>query len=242
MKQKILEALKQGHKNLGLSEEAFERVAAFGETFITSEDQIANFVKGAEVILKSEQSEADKARAKAADEKKALEAKVAELEAKLKGAKPESEPENKPEPKAEPKGNEDLLKQMEALFDAKMKPLNDKIAKMEGTQAYKEAVASASERFNGNDWVKKYKDEADDAWERVTEYNELKGNTMTADEMYDKAMGYFGKAVKRKGDDISQPFKAEGSGESEPDFSPFDRAVAKQKEAQGVPSESASAK
>ena len=30
MKKKLLEALKQGYKNLGLSEEAFERVATFG--------------------------------------------------------------------------------------------------------------------------------------------------------------------------------------------------------------------
>lgn len=236
MKQKILEALKQGHKNLGLSEEAFERVATFGETFIKNEDEIANFVKGAEIILKSEQSEADKARAKAADEKKALEAKVAELEAQLKGAEPKAEVESggaKEEPPTL-----DMAKLIADAVAQAMKPLNEKIERFESGQATKQALVDAEALFKSNDWVKKYKDEADDAWERAVEVNELGGNKLTAEQLKEKAMGYFGKAVKRKGEDISQPFKAEGSGEGEPDFSPFDRAVKKMAEARGeVPSE-----
>lgn len=220
MKQKILEALKQGHKNLGLSEEAFERVAAFGETFITSEEQIANFVKGAEVILKSEQSAADKVRSELNGKIKALEGEKADLEAKLsKGAEPKGEPESggaKEEPKVD---NNDLLTRMEALFEAKMKPLQERIDKFESGQATKQALVDAETLFMSNDWVKKYKDEAGDAWERAVEYNELSGSKMTADQLHEKAMGYFGKAVKRKGEDISQPFKGEGSGDEKHDFS-----------------------
>lgn len=239
MKQKILEALKQGHKNLGLNEEAFERVAAFGETFVTSEDGIADFVKKAEPFLKAEQSAADKVRSELNGKIKALEGEKAELEAKLKeGANAGGgEPEGgsavagvKEDPKVD---NNDLLTRMEALFEAKMKPLQERIDKFESGQATKQALVDAETLFMSNDWVKKYKDEASDAWERAVEYNELSGSKMTAEQLNEKAMGYFGKAVKRKGDDISQPFKAEGSGESEPDFSPFDRAVAKMAEAKG---------
>lgn len=235
MKQKILEALKQGHKNLGLSDEAFERVAAFGETFITSEEQIPNFVKGAEAILKSEQSAADKARTKANEEKKALEAKVAELEAKLnKGAEPTQEGNNEP-PKQEPKGEgDDFFKKMEALFEAKMKPLQDKIDAFELEKATKTAKTEAENLFRSNDWVKKYKDEAEDAWERAIEYNELSGNKMTAEQLKEKALGYFGKAVSRKGDDITKPFKSEGGGENEPNFEAFERVVTK-REAESNP-------
>ena len=71
MKKKILDALKQGYKKLGLAEEAFERVAAFGETFIKSDEQIADFVAKALPMLKAEQSAADKVRT--------------ELNAKIKG-------------------------------------------------------------------------------------------------------------------------------------------------------------
>lgn len=64
MKQKIKEALKQGHKKLGLSDEVFERVAASVETFITDESQIDAFVnsEGTLNLLKSYQSINDKVR------------------------------------------------------------------------------------------------------------------------------------------------------------------------------------
>ena len=51
MKQKIKEALQQEYKNLGLNDEAFERVAAFGETLGINEETLANFVKGANDTL-----------------------------------------------------------------------------------------------------------------------------------------------------------------------------------------------
>ena len=230
MKQKILEALKQGHKNLGLSEEAFERVAAFGETFVASEDGIADFVKKAEPILKAEQSAADKVRSELNGRIKALEGEKADLEAKLKGAEPKPESEPKPEPKSDPV---DMAKLIADAVAQAVKPLNDKIEAFESGQATKQALVDAEALFKSNDWVKKYQDEANDAWERAVEVNELGGNKMTATELKDKAMGYFGKAVKRKGEDISKPFKAEGSADGEPDFSPFDRAVKEMAEAKG---------
>ena len=210
MKQKILEALKQGHKNLGLSDEAFERVADLGKTFITSEEQIPNFVKGAEAILKAEQSAADKARTKANEEKKALEAKVAELEAKLNDVNPQEG--NEP-----PKGSEtqpqDMAKLIAAAVAEAVKPLTDEINAFKSGQAAKQALADAESTFKANGWVGKYPDEANDAWDRTIEYNELTGSKMTAEELAQKALGYFAKVVARKGEDVSKPFKGEGEGQ-----------------------------
>lgn len=219
MKQKILEALKQGHKNLGLSDEAFERVAAFGETFITSEEQIPNFVKGAEAILKSEQSAADKVRSELNVKIKALEGEKADLEAKLnKGAEPTQEG-NEP-PKTEPQNqSQDLAKLIADAVANAVKPLSDELAMFKGEQATKNALAQGKATFESNDWVKKYKDEAEDAWERAVEYNELSGNKMTAEQLQEKALGYFGKAVSRKGDDITKPLPSTGDGNGNtPDF------------------------
>ena len=73
MKLKLLNALKEGHKNLGLSEDAFERVATFGETFITSDEQVKAFVDAATPMLKAEQSAADKVRTELNAKLKAVE-------------------------------------------------------------------------------------------------------------------------------------------------------------------------
>ena len=232
MKQKILEALKQGYKNLGMSEEAFERVAAFGETFITSEEQIATFVSGAGAILKAEQSAADKVRTKAAEEKKSLEAKIAELEAKLK-ENGETQPTETKKDESElsqliklmQEQNEQMRKQNEALtarFDA-----------FEADRNAKTAFTTAEATFKGNDYVKKYADEATDAWERATEMYEATGKKWTAEELLEKANGYFNKAVSRKGVDTSKPLDSDGGGGDEtPNFSAFDRVLEKQKENQ----------
>lgn len=219
MKQKILEALKQGYKNLGLSEEAFERVATLGETFIKEESEIANFVKGAEAILKGQQSEADKARGKAAEEKKALEDKIAELEAKLNGGGGNPEP---PKPDPQP---QDFAKIIAEAVASAVKPLQEEITQFKGEQAAKKAFTDAELAWKNDDYVKKYNDEAQDAWERAVEINELTGNKMTAQELTDKAKGYFTKLVSRKGVDITKPFQSEGSGDGDPDFSHFDRAA-----------------
>lgn len=210
MKQKIKSALEQGYKNLGVCDEAFERVAALGETFIKEESQIADFVTKAEDTLKLYQSEADKIRTKASEEKKALEAKVADLEAKLNGAAPKDEPTNEPEQPS--KSPIELAKIVADAVAIAMKPVNEKIEAFESGQATKQAIANAEATFRSNDWVKKYKDEAEDAWERAVEYNELSGNKMTAEQLNEKAMGYFSKAVSRKGEDVSKPFKSDGGG------------------------------
>lgn len=215
MKKKLLEALKQGYKNLGLSEEAFERVATFGETFVTSDEQIETFVKAAASMLKAEQSAADKVRTELNAKIKGLEGEKAELEAKLKKPTP-----NEPEPKpTEP--NSDEKTQIAAIIakavaDA-VKPLQDELTTFKATQQQKSAVTALDEFKASWDYAKGYPNESEDAYERVMELYEVGGKTWNAEELTNKFKEKFNKAVAKKGIDTTKPFKADDSGEK-PDF------------------------
>lgn len=223
MKEKIKSALEQGYKNLGLGEVAFERVAALGETFIKSEEDIAAFVKNAEAILKAEQSAADKVRTELNVKIKALEGDKAELEAKLKGSQtpePAKEPVASPAtepatPVAEPA--EKVPAWAQALIDSN-KSLSGEIAAMKAERSAKTALTNAEATFKNNDYVKKYSDEATDAWERAIEMYDATGKTWTAEQLQEKAMGYFNKSVSKKGVDITKPFDGDGAGKGKPDF------------------------
>lgn len=220
MKKKLLEALKQGYKNLGLSEEAFERVATFGETFVTSDEQIETFVKAAASMLKAEQSAADKVRTELNAKIKGLEGEKAELEAKLKKPTP-NEPEPKPtEPKTtEP--NPDEKTQIAAIIakavaDA-VKPLQDEFTTFKATQQQKSAVTALDEFKASWDYAKGYPNESEDAYERVMELYEVGGKVWNAEELTNKFKEKFNKAVAKKGIDTTKPFKADDGGEK-PDF------------------------
>lgn len=216
MKKKLLEALKQGYKNLGLSEEAFERVATFGETFVTSDEQIETFVKAAASMLKAEQSAADKVRTELNAKIKGLEGEKAELEAKLK-----QEPTLKePEPKST-ESNSDEKTQIAAIIakavaDA-VKPLQDEFTTFKATQQQKSAVTALDEFKASWDYAKGYPNESEDAYERVMELYEVGGKTWNAEELTNKFKEKFNKAVAKKGIDTTKPFKADDGGEK-PDF------------------------
>lgn len=216
MKQKILDALKpvygKGSK-MGLDDSALERAATFGATFITSEGQIASFVTAAEPMLKAEQSAADRVRTELSAKIKGLEGEKADLEAKLKGKQPEPDPD---EPETEKPDFKAML--AEALAEV-VNPLKEELATFKGEQSAKAALAAAEGTFKSNDYVKKYADEATDAWERATEMYEATGKKWTAEEIGEKAMGYFNKAVAKKGVDTTKPFEGDGGGKIEPDFS-----------------------
>jgi hypothetical protein len=197
--------LQQEYKNLGLNDEAFEGVAAFGETLGINEETLANFVKGAKDLLKREQSNADKVRNANAESKKQVEdlkAKLADAEAKLKNNEGDGDK------------NPDIAKIVADAVSAAVQPLQQKITEFEGAKSAEEALNSAKSLFFANDYAKKYTDERDYAWERVVEINELTGKKMTSDELQAKAMGYFNNAVAKKGVDTSKPFKSEGDGDA----------------------------
>lgn len=223
MKQKIKEALQQAYKNLGLNEEAFDGVATFGETIGINEETLANFVKGAEGLLKREQSNADKVRNANAESKKQVEelkAKLAEAEAKMNGNKEQKEG-NKPQE------TPDFAKLISDVVTAAVQPLQEKIAAFEGAKSAEDAFNTAKSAFYGNDYAKKYTDERDYAWERAVEINEATGKKMTAEELKEKAMGYFNKAVAKKGVDTTKPFESEGEGDKNFDVSRFEKVYEK---------------
>lgn len=204
MKQKIKEALQQKYKNLGLNEEAFDGVAAFGETIGITEDTLANFVEGAKGLLTKAQSDADKARSAKAESQKQideLKTKLAEAEAKLKD-KGDGEEGNQQKP-------EDIAAMIKSAVEAAVQPLQTELAAFKGENAAKQALKDAKDKFFANDYAKKFTQERDDAWERAIELNEATGSKMSAEELGEKALGYFNKSVARKGVDITKPFEAQ---------------------------------
>ena len=216
MKQKIKEALQQEYKNLGLNDEAFEGVAAFGETLGINEETLANFVKGAKDLLKREQSNADKVRnanATTAKQVEELTAKLAEAEAKLATEKPKEE------------ATHDIAKLIADAVTAAVQPLQSELANIKHTRSAEDAFNLAKTNFFGNDYAKKYTDERDQAWERAVEINDLTGKKMTAEELQTKAMGYFNNLVSKKGVDTSKPFESEGEGGKDFDVSVFRKGL-----------------
>ena len=224
MKQKIKEALQQEYKNLGLNDEAFEGVAAFGETLGINEETLANFVKGAKDLLKREQSNADKVRnanATTAKQVEELKAKLAEAEAKL---KTQGDGNNGNGGTQEPT-TPDIAKLLDEKLSALVQPLKDELANIKHTRSAEDAFNLAKTNFFGNDYAKKYTDERDQAWERAVEINDLTGKKMTAEELQTKAMGYFNNLVSKKGVDTSKPFESEGEGGKDFDVSIFRKGL-----------------
>lgn len=211
MKKKILDALKQGYKKLGLAEEAFERVAALGETFITSEEQIPDFVKMSESLLKAEQSAADRVRTELNAKIKELEGEKSSLEAKLKDVKVEEVVE---EPKCD-----DISEVISKAIAEAIKPISDELSAFKLSQSQKSAVDALDSLKSSWDYAKGYPDESEDAYERVMELYEVSGKKWTAEELTSKFKEKFNKAVAKKGVDTSKPFEGSGEGDDIPDFS-----------------------
>lgn len=212
MKKKIFDALKQGYKKLGLAEEAFERVATLGETFITSEEQISDFVKNCEPLLKAEQSAADRVRTELNSKIKELEGEKSSLEAKLKDVKVEEVVE-------EVKHEEDITDVISKAIAEAIKPISDELSAFKLSQSQKSAVDALDSLKSSWDYAKGYPDESDDAYERVMELYEVSGKKWTAEELTTKFKEKFNKAVAKKGVDTSKPFESSEDGKDIPDFS-----------------------
>lgn len=216
MKQKLLNALKEGYKNLGLAESAFERVAAFGETFITSDEQIESFVKAAEAMLKAEQSAADKVRTELNAKIKGLEGEKADLEAKLNGNQP---PEVKPEDDKVPAWAQQLLEQNKALAEQN-KSFAEKLTAFETTRAKETAVAALDKFCADWDYAGGFPKERDEAKRIALKIYKAGGEQMNGEQLIAAFREEFDPAVKSKGvTDFSQPFKSDGGAGDKPDFS-----------------------
>lgn len=209
MKKKIEDALRTEYANLGLSDKTIGRLAEYVQGKVEKEEEIATAVKGDDVklIAKSIQGEIDgiqKAKKKAEDDLADYKAKHPE------GGNPPADPPADPDP-----NKPDLAKTIADAVAAAVAPLTEKITALENVNSTKAALAGARETFFGGDYAKKYTDEANDAWERAVEINELTGSKMTAQELSEKATSYFNKAVSRKGVDTSKPFQADPQGEDQ---------------------------
>ena len=204
MKKKIEEALSAEYKGLGLSEKTIGRLADFILGSVEKEEDIATAVKGDAVKLLATSIQGEIAGIKRA--KETAEAALADYKAKH----PEkNDPDQNPDPDPDPAADKTLIERIQAAVTAAVAPLNEKIAALENLNSTKAALTGARESFFGGDYAKKYKEEADDAWERAVELNEATGNKMTAEQLAEKATGYFNRAVARKGVDTSKPFKAD---------------------------------
>lgn len=209
MKKKIEEALSAEYKGLGLSEKTIGRLADFILGSVEKEEDIATAVKGDNVKLLATSIQGEIAGLQRA--KETAESALADYKAKH----PEKNDPD-PDPDPDPDADKTLIERIQSAVTAAVAPLNEKIAALENLNSTKAALTGARESFFGGDYAKKYKDEADDAWERAVELNEATGNKMTAEQLAEKATGYFNKAVSRKGVDTSKPFKADpATGEDE---------------------------
>lgn len=197
----IKEALQQKYPNLGLSEEVFERVASSVGTFITTDEQLTSFVAGAEGMLKQYQSIGDKARQEAATAKRELE------ELKAKNDADSAGDDNKEGDKTT--NPAELAATIAAAIKQAVDPLTTELTALKDAARIKNSVNEAKTTFYANDYVKKFKSEADEAWERAIEVNEASGNTMKPEELNTKAMAYFNKSVQKMGIDTSKPFQSE---------------------------------
>lgn len=200
----------------GVSDEAIGRVAALGATANLNAEQIAAFVAAAEPKFKEEQSEADKVRSSYAAKLKELEAAKAELEAKLNGNQP---PEPNPEPKLQGLDVDALVDRLNAAWEQKLQPLQEKLNAFETAKTAELAVKQAQEKFGADEWVNGYPELRDSAWSQAMRIYDRTGKSMTADELHTEAMEIFKPLAKAKGLDISKPFQSDGGAGNKPDFS-----------------------
>lgn len=214
-KEKIVEGLraKSEIKRFGLSNEAIDRIASAREKTVTEESQVETVLTDAEtmrLVAEELMKHRDQEITKRTEAQSAFDAyKVKHPEKQEEGEKGKGGEEQKP----------DIAKIVADAVAAAVKPVQDAFETFKSQTSAKEAKTLAKDAFYANKWTTKFKDEADDAWERASELNEAKGGNMTAEELSNKAMEYFKVYTNRKGTDVSKPFESEGEKGGNFDFS-----------------------
>lgn len=214
-KEKIVEGLraKSEIKRFGLSNEAIDRIATAREKTVTEEAQVETVLTDAEtmrLIAEELMKHRDQEITKRTEAQNAFDA--------YKAKHPEKDPDPDPDPDPEPQ-KQDIAKIVADAVAAAVKPVQDAFETFKSQTSAKEAKTLAKTKFYENKWTTKFKDEADDAWERAYELNEAKGGSMTQEELTSKATEYFNKMVSRKGADATKPFESEEGGGGNFDFS-----------------------
>lgn len=121
MKEKILVALKTKYKTFGFGDKAFDGVADYLSKTVTEESAIETAIGGVENLLKAFQGDIDTVR----NEKSGLQKQLDELKAKG----DESKKDDKQPPA------DDLDAKLEALINAKVAPLQEKLTAYESKEA-----------------------------------------------------------------------------------------------------------
>ncbi len=210
-KEEIATALKTKFKSFGLSNEAIDRIASAKEKTVTEQDQVETAVEDAEtmkLIAGELQKMRDAEIQKRTDTQRAFDTYKEKHPEKQDGEGGEGG-EQKP----------DIAKIVADAVAAAVKPVQDAFDAFKTQTSAKEAKTLAKTKFYENKWTTKFKEEADDAWERASELNEAKGGVMTQDELTGKATEFFNKYVQRKGADATKPFESEDGGNGSFDFS-----------------------
>lgn len=227
-KEKIVEGLraKSEIKRFGLSNEAIDRIATAREKTVTEESQVETVLTDAEtmrLVAEELMKHRDREISKRTETQSAFETyKAAHPEGGDGGGDGEG---NKGALTAEQiaelikNGVADGIKDIKTAFET-----------FKSQTTAKEAKTLAKTKFYENKWTTKFKEEADDAWERADELNAAKGDSMTQEELTTKATEYFNKLVQRKGADATKPFEDDGGGSGSFDFS----AQAKYLEGEGL--------
>lgn len=121
MKEKILVALKTKYKTFGFGDKAFDGVADYLSKTVTEESAIETAIGGVENLLKAFQGDIDTVR----NEKSGLQKQLDELKAKGDESKKDEK-----QPPAD-----DLDSKLEALINAKVAPLQEKLTAYETKEA-----------------------------------------------------------------------------------------------------------
>lgn len=210
MKKKIFDALKTEYASLGLSDNTLNRIASVLEGSVTKEEDIVTAVKGdtAKLLATSIQGEIDGIKRA----KESAEQALADYKAK--------HPEKNPPTPPAGLSAEDISNLIKQGIEDGIKPFKDSFDALKSQVESKDTVSTVKTAFFANGYAGKYKEEADDAWERAMEIYEAGGSKMTSEELTKKVNEYFGKLVSKKGVDTSKPFEAEDQNKPKiPDFS-----------------------
>lgn len=221
-KEKIVEGLraKSEIKRFGLSNEAIDRIASAREKTVTEESQVETVLTDAEtmrLIAEELMKHRDQEITKRTEAQSAFDA--------YKAAHPDKtdddddKDDDKDDKKKQPLTAEAIAKLVKDAATEAVKTVKDEFDAYKAQISGKEAISAAKTKFYENKWTTKFKEEADDAWERAHELNEAKGSKMTQEELTNKATEYFNMYVKRKGTDATQPFEEGDENNHNFDFS-----------------------
>lgn len=215
MKEKFYAVLKNEWAKLGLKREALDRVASQRVKTIEKEEDIMAAVKDAEtmaLLMTELQGSADAERNLKAQLQKDFDDYKSKHPEDNKGGEGEGD---------DKKGfsAEEVKQMISDAVSAAVNPIKESFDTFKAQTSAKESFANAKTKFFSNKWTERYKDEAEEAWDRASELNDAQGSKMTADELSEKATAYFNKSVQRKGVDATKPFPSENGEGGSFDFS-----------------------